>query len=80
MLEKSSRSFDGTPVKLNVEAAVTIEPEGQGCRISHSVLTLRAKVPGLDKLAFARMVGDAEKNCPISKVLNAPISVTAKLI
>ena len=69
-----------TPTELNVEAAVTIEAEGQGFRISHSALTLRAKVPGLDEVAFARMVGDAEKNCPVSKVLNAAITLDAKLI
>jgi osmotically inducible protein OsmC len=68
------------PTELNVEAAVTIEPEGQGFRISHSALTLRAKVPGLDDVAFTRMVGDAEKNCPVSKVLNAAITLDAKLI
>jgi lipoyl-dependent peroxiredoxin len=68
------------PTGLNVEAAVTIEPEGQGFRISHSALTLRAKVPGLDEVAFARMVGDAERNCPVSKVLNAAITLDAKLI
>ena len=69
-----------TPTELNVEAAVTIEPEGQGFRISHSALTLRAKVPGLDEVAFARMVSDAERNCPVSKVLNAAIALDAKLI
>ena len=69
-----------TPAELSVEAAVTIEPEGQGFRISQSALTLRAKVPGLDAVAFARMVGDAEKNCPVSKVLNAAITLDAKLI
>jgi lipoyl-dependent peroxiredoxin len=69
-----------TPAELNVEAAVTIEPEGQGFRISHSALTLRAKVPGLDEVAFARIVGDAERNCPVSKVLNAAITLDAKLI
>jgi len=69
-----------TPAELNVAAAVTIKPEGQGFRISHSALTLRAKVPGLDDVAFARMVGDAEKNCPVSKALNAAITLDAKLI
>ncbi len=68
------------PTELNVGAAVTIEPEGQGFRISQSALTLRAKVPGLDEVAFARMVGDAERNCPVSKVLNAAITLDAKLI
>jgi lipoyl-dependent peroxiredoxin len=67
-------------LELNVEAAVTIEPEGQGFRISHSALTLRANVPGLAEVAFARMVGDAEKNCPVSKLLNAAITLDARLI
>jgi lipoyl-dependent peroxiredoxin len=69
-----------TPTELNVEAAVTIDPEGQGFRISHSALTLRAKIPGLDKVAFVQMVSEAEKNCPVSKVLNAAITLDAKLI
>ena len=30
--------------------------------------------------AFAQMVSGAEKNCPVSKVLNAAITVDAKLI
>ena len=43
-----------TPTELTTEAAVTLEPEGQGFRISHSALTLRAKVPNLDETKFAR--------------------------
>jgi hypothetical protein len=31
-------------------------------------------------LSFARMAGDAEKNCPVSKVLNAEITLDAKLL
>jgi osmotically inducible protein OsmC len=68
-----------TPIELSVEAAVTIEPEGEGFRISRSALTLRAQVPNLDQAAFDRMVDAAEKNCPVSKVLNAAITVDAKL-
>ena len=63
-----------TPTELNTEAAVTLEPEGQGFRISRSALTLRAQVPNLDEAAFSRMASDAEKNCPVSKVLNAAIT------
>ena len=32
------------------------------------------------RVAFARVAGDAEKNCPVSKVLNAQITLDAKLI
>ncbi len=69
-----------TPNELSTEAAVTLEPEGQGFRISRSALTLRAQVPNLDQTAFARIAGDAEKNCPVSKVLNAAITLDAKLV
>jgi osmotically inducible protein OsmC len=69
-----------TPTELATEAAVTLEQEGQGFRISRSALTLRAKVPKLDEEAFARLAGEAEKNCPVSKVLNATITLDAKLV
>ena len=69
-----------TPTELNTEAAVTLEPEGQGFRISRSALTLRAKVPNLDEIKFIEMARDAEKNCPVSKALNAAITLDAKLI
>jgi lipoyl-dependent peroxiredoxin len=69
-----------TPTELATEAAVTLEQEGQGFRISRSALTLRAKVPNLDEAAFARLAGEAEKNCPVSKVLSATITLDAKLI
>jgi lipoyl-dependent peroxiredoxin len=69
-----------TPTELATEAAVTLEQEGQGFRISRSALTLRAKVPNLDEAGFARLAGEAEKNCPVSKVLNATTTLDAKLI
>ena len=68
------------PIELTTEAAVTLEPEGQGFRISKSALTLRAQVPNLDQAGFARLAGDTEKNCPVSKVLNAAITLDAKLV
>jgi osmotically inducible protein OsmC len=69
-----------TPTELATEAAVTLDPEGQGFRISRSALTLRATVPGIDEAAFAAMATAAEKNCPVSKVLNAGITLDAKLV
>jgi lipoyl-dependent peroxiredoxin len=59
---------------------VTLESEGQAFSISPSALSLRAKVPNLDEAKFIEMVRDAEKNCPVSKVLNAAITLDAKLI
>ena len=69
-----------TPTELSTEAAVTLEKDGPGFRISQSALTLRAKVPNLTEADFTRMAGEAEKNCPVSKVLNAAITLDAKLV
>jgi osmotically inducible protein OsmC len=68
-----------TPTELSTEAAVSLDPDGQGFRISSSALTLRATVPDLDQATFARIARDAEQNCPVSKVLKAEITLDAKL-
>jgi osmotically inducible protein OsmC len=68
-----------TPTELATEAAVTLEPEGKGFRISRSALMLRAKVPSLDQAMFEKLAKDAEQNCPVSKVLKAEITLDAKL-
>jgi osmotically inducible protein OsmC len=67
------------PTELATEAAVSLDREGQGFRISRSALMLRAKVPNLSDADFQRMAGEAEKNCPVSKLLKAEITLDAKL-
>jgi len=67
------------PTQLTTEAAVTLEKEGQGFRISRSALTLRGEVPNLTEAEFLHLAEDAEKNCPVSKLLKAEITLDAKL-
>jgi lipoyl-dependent peroxiredoxin len=69
-----------TPTELSTEAVVTIDQGGAGIHISRSALTLRAKVPNLVEAAFTRIAGGSRKNCPVSKVLNATITLDAKLV
>ena len=69
-----------TPTELNTEAAVTLEQDNEGFRISLSALTLRASVPNLDQETFDRLARDAERNCPVSRVLSAEITLDAKLV
>jgi osmotically inducible protein OsmC len=68
-----------TADEIRAEAAVTLEPEGQGFKISKSALTLRARVPGIDGAKFLELAKGAEQNCPVSKVLNAEITLDARL-
>jgi len=69
-----------TPTELTTQAAVTLAQEGDGFRITRSDLTLRAAVPGLDEALFTKLAQEAEKSCPVSKVLNAEITLDSKLI
>jgi len=59
------------PTKLETSCDVTFENGS----ITESHLTLKAMVPTIDASKFAELVADAEKNCPISKLLNTKISV-----
>ena len=67
-----------TAEELSTEAAVSLDPEGKGFRISRSALTLRAKVPNLDRATFERIAQDAEENCPVTRVLKAAVTLDAK--
>ena len=64
-----------TPTELAAEAAVSLVKEGEGFRISRSALKLTADVPGIDRQRFEELAHQAEKNCPVSKVLNAEITL-----
>src|SRR5436309_6769303 len=57
-----------TPTELTTEAAVSLDPEGQGFAIIKSALTLTAEVPGLDQETFDRLAKTAEESCPVSKL------------
>lgn len=60
-----------TPQNLETNCKIALEDGA----ITTSHLTLKAKVEGITEEKFAELVKDAEQNCPISKVLNAKISV-----
>lgn len=69
-----------TADELTTEAAVTLEPEGQGFKIAKSALTLNARIPGIDQAKFEELTKAAETGCPVSKVLNAEITLDATLL
>jgi lipoyl-dependent peroxiredoxin len=65
--------------ELNTEAAVSLEPDGAGFKITRSALTLAADVPGLDAATFDQLAEAAEKNCPVSRLMNAEITLAKTL-
>ena len=67
---------DGT---LETTARVKLEKEGEGFKVSRSDLSLDATVPGIDAARFAEIAEEAKANCPISKLLNADITLEHRL-
>ncbi|GJD59360.1 OsmC family protein [Methylobacterium dankookense] len=65
--------------EMKTEAVVTLEKEGDGFKVSKSALTLTATIPGIDQAKFDELAHAAETGCPISKVLNAEITLKATL-
>lgn len=64
---------------LNTRAAVTLDKDGNGFTITKSALSLKGKVPGISGSDFQRIATEAKANCPVSKLLNAEISLDAQL-
>ena len=65
--------------RLETKAAVKLEKDGDGFKVSRSDLTLVARVPGIDAATFAEIANGAKANCPISKLLNTEISLEHSL-
>src|SRR5947208_14782916 len=65
---------------IDTEAALTMDQVSGNWTVTAIHLTTRARVPGIDAAKFAEVAGNAKANCPISRVLNANISMDAKLV
>jgi len=68
------------PEELRTEAILTMEREDVHWTITAVRLVLRGKVPGIPAERFAELAEVAKVGCPISKVLNAEITVDAELL
>jgi lipoyl-dependent peroxiredoxin len=68
-----------TADSIETTAAVRLEKVGDGFAITHSDLVCLAKVPNIDEKTFAEIAEQTKAGCPVSKVLNAKISLSAKL-
>jgi lipoyl-dependent peroxiredoxin len=68
-----------TADSIQTEAEVRLEKIGDGFAITHSDLVCVAKIPGIDDKTFQQIAELTKSGCPVSKVLNAKISLSAKL-
>ena len=68
-----------TPDTIQTTATVTLEKTSGGWTVTASHLDVRARIKGADQAAFERAAENAKAGCPISKLLNAKITMTAQL-
>jgi osmotically inducible protein OsmC len=68
-----------TPESISTTANLKMEKQDSGWAITTIHLDVRAKVPKADEAAFQKAAENAKAGCPVSKVLNAKITMTAQL-
>ena len=69
-----------TPQSLETTAAVTLEKLDAGFTVTKIHLDLTARIPGADQAAFDKAAEAAKAGCPISRLLKAEITMTARLL
>ncbi len=68
-----------TAESIHTTASVTLDTTEAGFTITAVHLEVTAKIPGADQQAFETAANNAKAGCPVSKVLNAKITMDAKL-
>jgi lipoyl-dependent peroxiredoxin len=68
-----------TPESIHTTATITLEKTDAGFTVTESHLDMTAKVPGADKSKVLEIANAAKAGCPISRVLNAKVTLDAKI-
>jgi lipoyl-dependent peroxiredoxin len=68
-----------TPESINTSAKLNMEKLEAGWTITAVHLDVKARVPNADQAAFTKAAENAKAGCPVSKVLNAKITMDARL-
>jgi osmotically inducible protein OsmC len=69
-----------TPDSIETTAAVTLEKTDAGFTVTKVHLDVAAKIPGANAAAFDKAAQDAKAGCPISRLLKAEITMSARLV
>lgn len=67
------------PDRVQTQATVTLDKIDGGLAITAIHLDLRATVPGADLATVEKIANVAKRECPVSKLFNAPITLTVNL-
>lgn len=66
-----------SPQSVQTSAAVQLDKDGEGFKITSIALTTQATVPGVDAAKFETIAQETKKGCPVSKAL-AGTNITLK--
>ena len=69
-----------TAQSIDTTAEVTLDKQGDGFAITAVHLVLKAKIPGASQAQFDELSKKAKEGCPVSKVLNATITLDGTLV
>lgn len=67
------------PETIDASSEVTLDKQGEGFAVTQVHLVVTARIPDIDEPRFQQLATQAKDNCPISKLLNAPISMESRL-
>ena len=68
-----------TPARIATTAQVSLEKQADGFAITAVHLDVQAHIPGIDEAKFTEIANKAKAGCPVSKLLNAEITMEAYL-
>jgi osmotically inducible protein OsmC len=68
-----------TPESIETKCTVTFEKTDSGFTVTESHLDVTARIPGSNKAAFDKAAADAKSGCPISRLLNTKVTMSASL-
>lgn len=68
-----------TPDSIDTKATVTLEKQSDGFAITAVHLEMQARIPGIEQSKFEEIANKAKHGCPVSKLLNADITLDATL-
>lgn len=68
-----------TPKTIDTNATLTLDKTDAGFTITAIHLDVHASIPNIDAAKFEEIANGAKKGCPVSRVLNANITMTAQL-
>lgn len=69
-----------TPESISATATVSLEKTNEGFTVTESHLDVTAKVPGTDRAKVLEIANAAKAGCPISRLLNAKVTMDAKVL